>query len=90
MDNGSVLEDESGSDMNARLVSIYLLAQIRKHKPEWFEEVEAPHPHIKKKRKKKPNPGSKSNFIITKNNDSSWEDNLVDFVAFEKTMRVYQ
>lgn len=90
MDNGSVLEDEFGSDINACLVSIYLLDQIRKNKPEWFDEVEAPQPCMKRKRKKKSHLKGKFNFITTRNSDSSWEDNLPDFVAFERCMRVYQ
>lgn len=88
--DGSVLEDDCGSDINVRLVSNYLVAQIRKNRPEWFEEVEAPQPCIKKKRKKKQNLKGKFNFITTRNNDSSWEDNLPDYIAFEKIMRVYQ
>lgn len=90
MDNESVLEEEFGSDRNADLVSIYLFAQIRKHKPEWFEEVEPPPRRLRKKRKKKQCAEGKANFIITKNNDPAWEDNLAEFVVFEKTMRVYQ
>lgn len=90
MDNGPVLEDEFDSDMNVRLVSLYLFAQIKKNKPEWFEEMEVTQPCInKKKRKKKLKLHGNFIFIATKNNDSSWEDNLADFVVFEKNTRVY-
>lgn len=91
MDNGTILEDDYdvSADQDARLVSVYLLSQIRKNRPELFDEVDN-FPPIKKKRKRKPNLKGRFTVITTRNNDSLWEDNLPEFLIFEKNMRVYQ